>query len=122
MVCPDNCHDGLVRIRPPQYPRPSPLPQECRRLTWKVLFVGVFGVMCFARVGGMSIVLISLNAADNKWWWFTGLLLGSVIMSLMFMMFLKHADSTFERRRSLPRIRPCVHSRTARPGRHAPEG
>ena len=58
----------------------------------------------FAVVEGKRVPLapelagyLTLEVADGKWWWFTGLLAASIVMSSLFMIFLKHADSTFKR-------------------------
>jgi hypothetical protein len=64
---------------------------------WKVLLVALFAVTCFSLVLGTAAVLLSMDAADGKWWWFSGGLVGSVVMSSLFVLFLRHADSTFKR-------------------------
>jgi hypothetical protein len=64
---------------------------------WKVLVVAVFAVTCYSLVLGTLATMITMEVADGKWWWFTGGLLASIVMSSLFFMFLKHADSTFKR-------------------------
>ena len=64
---------------------------------WKVLLVGLFGVLCLALVGGTFMAPLTLSDEDGKWWWFGGLFFASICMISVFVAFLKHADKTFKR-------------------------
>ena len=63
---------------------------------WKVLFVMVFGFSCLALALSTILVPMSLGENDNRWVWFGGLLVATIVMSTLFTMFLKNADRTFK--------------------------
>ena len=65
--------------------------------TWKVFVVAAFALASFVLVLGTFAILVSLPAEDGKWAWFAGSLVASVVVCSLFVMFLKHSDSTFKR-------------------------
>jgi hypothetical protein len=64
---------------------------------WKVLFVMVFGLACLALALATIVVPLSMPGDDDRWLWLGGLLVGTIIMSTLFTLFLRHADRTFKR-------------------------
>jgi hypothetical protein len=63
---------------------------------WKVLLVVVMGFSCLALGLGTIIVPISMAGADDRWLWLGGLLLGTIIMTTLFVLFLRSSDRNFK--------------------------
>jgi Na+/melibiose symporter-like transporter len=74
-----------------------PVLLEIRMSDWKVLFIAVFGAICLALVIATIVVPLALDANDNKWLWFGGLLLATISMGTLFTIFLRRSDRTFVR-------------------------
>ena len=66
---------------------------------WKVLFIVVFGGVCFALMFATIIVPLSLTPEDHRWLWSVGLLLSSICMGTLFWLFLKREDRISKVRR-----------------------
>ena len=62
---------------------------------WKVLFIAVFGVLCLVLVMGTIVVPLALTAEENRWLWFAGFLVSSIVMTTLFTLFLRNADRTY---------------------------
>jgi hypothetical protein len=63
---------------------------------WKVLLVVVMGLSCLALGLGTIIVPISMAGDDDRWLWLGGLLLGTIIMTTLFVLFLRSSDRNFK--------------------------
>lgn len=63
---------------------------------WKVLFIGVFGCVCFALMFATVVVPLALTQEEHVWLWFTGLLLASICMGTLFKLFLNREDRIFK--------------------------
>lgn len=64
---------------------------------WKVLFITLLGVICLALVIATIVVPLAVDANDNKWLWFGGLLLATICVGTLFALFLRSSDRTFGR-------------------------
>jgi hypothetical protein len=65
--------------------------------TWKVLFIMVFGLVCFGLALATVIVPLSLVESGYRWLWLAGLVLTTVCMGTLFALFLQSADRAFSR-------------------------
>ena len=67
---------------------------------WNVLAVVALGGICLALALATLVVPLALTAAEHKWLWFAGLLVGTAVMGGLFALFLWNEDrhSTLSRR------------------------
>lgn len=64
---------------------------------WKVLVIGLLAVLCLALATATGLMLMGAGGSD-KWAWFGGLLGGTVVMAVLFVVFLRYADRTMDTR------------------------
>ncbi len=62
---------------------------------WKVAVVALFGLLCLALGWGTLIVAISFSVEEHKWLWFSGLLFATLLMTTLFVLFMKVADRSY---------------------------
>jgi len=62
---------------------------------WKVLFILLFACACFALVIATLVVTLALEANQDKWLWFGGLLVASICTSTLFSLYLRREDRLF---------------------------
>jgi hypothetical protein len=59
---------------------------------WKVLFTLVFACACFALAAATVVVPLTQSAAEYRWQWLGGLLLGTACMGALLALFLRRAS------------------------------
>ena len=59
---------------------------------WKVLLVGLFGVVCLALMLATIVVPISKSGGE-MWAWLSGLSAASLFTGTLFVLFLRHAGA-----------------------------
>jgi hypothetical protein len=62
---------------------------------WKAAFTLVFGILCLGLACGAFIAPLALTTEENRWPWCGGLLLGAILMTTLFVLFLRSADRAF---------------------------
>jgi hypothetical protein len=59
------------------------------------MFVALLGLICLGLALSTIVVPMTLTVDQYKWVWFGGLLAGTLLMSTLFIVFLRHADRSF---------------------------
>jgi len=62
---------------------------------WKVLFIVLLGGICLTLGLGTVVVPFSMTEGTERWLWFGGLLVGTIVMGTLFALFLIHEDRKF---------------------------
>ena len=62
---------------------------------WKVLFIAMLGLICFALALATLIVPLTLAEESSRWFWFAGLLVTTVLMCAIFRLYMNSADRSF---------------------------
>ena len=60
---------------------------------WKVLFIGLLAIACFGLAFATLIVPLTMTTGGDRWAWLAGLLAATVILSMLFGLFLRRASS-----------------------------
>jgi hypothetical protein len=60
---------------------------------WKVLLVGLFGVVCLALTMATIVVPLSKSGGGMWAWWLGGLFVASLATGTLFVLFLRHAGA-----------------------------
>jgi hypothetical protein len=61
---------------------------------WKVLFVAVFGLVCFGLFLG-TILSPLIFTGEERWYYFGGFLAGTLLMGTLYVLFLRREDRKF---------------------------
>lgn len=62
---------------------------------WKILFIMLLAAICFTLALSTFIVPFSMTVGGERWLWFGGLFVGTVVMSTLFTLFLAREDRKF---------------------------
>lgn len=62
---------------------------------WKVLVIGFLALLCFSLAVGTFLVPMSMDSKD-KWGWTAGLGVGTLVMAVLFILFLRAADRAMD--------------------------
>jgi hypothetical protein len=60
---------------------------------WKVLFIGVFGLVCLALAMATVVVPTSMSGGE-MWLWLGGLFAATLFAGTLFALFLRHAGNS----------------------------
>lgn len=64
---------------------------------WKTLLVVLLGFLSLGLALATIVVPVTIKTDDTRWVWFGCLLGGTVVVSTLLILFLRHADKTFKR-------------------------
>jgi hypothetical protein len=62
---------------------------------WKVLLVGLFAVVCMSLATAAIIVPFGFEG-NERWLWLGGLILATLVVGVLFALFLRHASSSLD--------------------------
>ena len=79
------------------FPNSFSVSQETRMPAWKILVVLLFAMACIGLAFATLIVPLAMSPEDGRWYWFAGLLFATIVMGVLFGLFLRNADRTFKR-------------------------
>ena len=65
---------------------------------WKVLLIAFMFVLCLSLA--TATVIVPLNFSGNeRWYWFGGLFVATILAGVLFTLFLRHADRSMDKKR-----------------------